>query len=463
MGTKGVNKKSFAFYEELPYRASPESNKVAIYKRHHTQKHLPLEERSYYIHIPVQGTKGGVRKSLGIANRAEAILKAEEMAFEAKSDLRGGISLVPVPVENLVEKFLLFKKSRVREAWQGKKDMGKKSITQERYILIRGKLNNYFLKFLGRKTDVRSVPDKRWDDWESWRRANNTRPELGNPKAVTIQNEMVMIREIWNWGMKKGLIPAKPYLPFEDEDLVSDDKVSRDTWDANEWNSFKGSLIHWLKKQENKSDEIVWDCFVSYQMLFVLANSGIRVGECMKLKRKDVKFRLLKNAPAKYQEGKLSCLLQIHKSGKTGEREVNAFCGEFVKRVWDKSKYKDNEDFLFCHLDGKPFTTKQFRKYFYQMTAFSNQDEKWGKRFQPYSIRHFYATTRLQNGTSRTAICENLGVTEPYLRKHYSKYKTRLATADLFKVNEALDVETLDVRGDDFFVPDVEIQQSYAV
>ena len=44
MGTKGVNEKAFAFYEELPFRATPNSNNVAIYKRHHLQKQLPLDQ-----------------------------------------------------------------------------------------------------------------------------------------------------------------------------------------------------------------------------------------------------------------------------------------------------------------------------------------------------------------------------------------------------------------------------------
>ena len=79
MGTKGANKKSFAFYEELPFRATPNSNNVAIYKRHHLQKKLPLEQRNYFVHIPVENTNGGIRKSLRTINREDAIKKAEDL------------------------------------------------------------------------------------------------------------------------------------------------------------------------------------------------------------------------------------------------------------------------------------------------------------------------------------------------------------------------------------------------
>ena len=77
------------------------------------------------------------------------------------------------------------------------------------------------------------------------------------------------------------------------------------------------------------------------------------------------------------------------------------------------------------------------------------------KFFQLYSIRHFYATTRLQNGTTRSALCENMGVTEPYLRKHYSKYMTRLATADLMKVNKDIGLGGKIIpEGTDFVIPE---------
>jgi len=49
-----------------------------------------------------------------------------------------------------------------------------------------------------------------------------------------------------------------------------------------------------------------------------------------------------------------------------------------------------------------------------------------------------------------------MGVTETYLRKHYSHYLTRLATADLMKMDKEIGLgATPIVDGEDFFVPDV--------
>ena len=56
-------------------------------------------------------TKGGVRKSLRTNDRELAIEKAEDMVMDIKVDLRSGVSVVPIPVEDVVESFLRYKKS----------------------------------------------------------------------------------------------------------------------------------------------------------------------------------------------------------------------------------------------------------------------------------------------------------------------------------------------------------------
>ena len=83
MGARGNNQKSFAFYEEIPYlRVTDESSNVSIYKRRHAQKHLPIEQRSYIVHIPVPNTKTGIRKSLKVIDRD--FIAAQEYADRAK-------------------------------------------------------------------------------------------------------------------------------------------------------------------------------------------------------------------------------------------------------------------------------------------------------------------------------------------------------------------------------------------
>ena len=452
-GKRGRGKNTYAYWEELRHLKIEGAEPVSIFKRLDTEKHIPVEQRNYYVFIPVPNTRG-IKKSLRVVEREIAVFKAEEEIVNVKVKLAQGASVRSVSVVELVERFLAYKRTLVRGAWESKEEAGRRSITKERYVLIEGKLYNYLVLFLGKKTDVRNVPFRKWNEWEMWRKLHLSRKDMGKPKAITIQNEMGVIRECWRWGMENGLIPFSPKLPFHGENLITDDKVRRDTWEANEWSSFARRVRDWLKSTSNDALEAnVWDAFVAYQMLFFLANSGMRVGELVKVKRKDIRFYKRKNGSALKS---LCALVQVHPSTKTGAREVNAMGGDFAKRVYDKSKFKTKGDFLFCHLDGTPFTTKQFRSWFNRMITFTNENERWGKHFLPYGIRHLYATIRLQNGTSRTALCENMGVTEPYLRKHYSHYLTRLATEDLMKINSDIGIGgTLIPDGEDFVIPEV--------
>jgi len=222
---------------------------------------LPVEERAWQIRVPVPSTKG-VRKSLKVTEKADAISKAEEMVLDIKVQLKQGVGVLPTPVESVVEKFLETKPALVPDAWESKENKGRKSITEERYGLITGKLRNCLTPFLGPKTDARNIPYCKWNDWQAWRVKNNTRA----PKyltAITIQNEMGTIRECWKWAMENGFVPFSQKLPFQNENLITDDKVKRETWEAHEWSSFARQVREWLNDYYDGTEEHLWDCWVS--------------------------------------------------------------------------------------------------------------------------------------------------------------------------------------------------------
>ena len=72
MGSRGSNTNSYALYEELGHlRVSPDAPVPYLYKRLDKQVHLPVEERTWQIRIPVPNTKG-IRKSLRTPDRTTA-------------------------------------------------------------------------------------------------------------------------------------------------------------------------------------------------------------------------------------------------------------------------------------------------------------------------------------------------------------------------------------------------------
>ena len=151
----------------------------------------------------------------------------------------------------------------------------------------------------------------------------------------------------------------------------------------------------------------------------------------------------------------LCCYVKVHKSTKTGEREVNSMGGKFAMNAYEKSPHKKKTDFLFQHLDGTAFTTHQFRDIFNDILIYTREEERIGKHLVPYSLRHLYATTRILNGTSDGNLSKNMGVGETYLHKHYDHSYTRQATEDLMRMGKSRSISGRVLKeGEDFLLDD---------
>ena len=108
-------------WEEVPFLKVEKTGKpVAIYKREDVQKDLPLEQRNYYAHFPIRGTRGK-RMSLLVSEREDALMRVQEEAVNLRVQLAQGVTVViKTTVEDLVAKFLAYKRSRIRGEWEGK-------------------------------------------------------------------------------------------------------------------------------------------------------------------------------------------------------------------------------------------------------------------------------------------------------------------------------------------------------
>ena len=84
MGTKGINKKSYACFEELPMlRVTPDAEIPYIYKRLDSDLSKEIEYRKYYIRfwVPKQGV---VRKCLKVIYREPAIQREKKIVIDTK-------------------------------------------------------------------------------------------------------------------------------------------------------------------------------------------------------------------------------------------------------------------------------------------------------------------------------------------------------------------------------------------
>tara|TARA_Y100000589_G_scaffold109358_1_gene103926 strand:+ start:167 stop:910 length:744 start_codon:yes stop_codon:yes gene_type:complete len=243
---KGENKKTFAYFEEIPYLKVDEySSPAYIFKRFDTEVKKSIEDKTFYVGIPVPKSRNGKRLYLRTTSRDRVIQLASEEVVNIRTQLAQGLKIKFTSPEKLVIDFLKFKKTLVRGEWDIKKDAGRKSITKLRYQLIESKLRNYFLPFVGEDSNAKSLSYKKFDkEWRQWRKSNPSGRGKRKmiPKESTILDEMGNIREVWKWGQMNGYIAPSERKPFDYENLIPDDEVRRDTWELSEWSDFKDDM-----------------------------------------------------------------------------------------------------------------------------------------------------------------------------------------------------------------------------
>ena len=135
--------------------------------------------------------------------------------------------------------------------------------------------------------------------------------------------------------------------------------------------------------------------------VFILANSGLRVGEANALKIRDL-------VPFKDELGRRNYRLLV--DGKTGQREVVPRAGpaKFLERVLSRKVNAQPDDLLFAMSDGGPIVTliDQFNAALEEAELTHSSK---GEKYTLYSLRHFYAVMAYERRACSGWCCSRRG------------------------------------------------------
>jgi integrase len=228
--------------------------------------------------------------------------------------------------------------------------------------------------------------------------------------------------------------------------------VRRPTFSLDEWRRITRSMREWIREGQKKAT--YRQRLYATQYFLILANSGLRVGEARTLKWRDLRSVDTESGPRIIAEVR----------GKTGVREVVFQKGtdEYLKRIWshrcteltkqaeDKNTQQKEpplDEVIFCNRDGKSIHT--FKRAFKALVEFSNVPiEKLGDARTIYSLRHFYATQRLQDNTNPFLLAKQMGTSIEMLENFYgqtigSEVAEQLTKTSSRKKNSALQLPFL--------------------
>ena len=282
----------------------------------------------------------------------------------------------------------------------------------------------YFLNYMIPHFEGKSMPaltPAGIQTFLEWRRENPRR--VHNPSENTIRAEIGFLRRFMKWAVSRRYMDRVIEI-----ERPSWTKNRRPHFDDQDWNKLTRHIREWqkVKNWAHKRDRIMLSNYV-----LILANTGIRVGEARTLKLRDIRSHQSETN----RDKKPHIVLLV--AGKTGQREVVARTADIRKyfaHIWEIRKTELGEDepaldsFAFCHPDGKPI--RSFKKSFTSLIeAAKVATASLGERRTLYSLRHTYATFRLQEGVHQFHLARNMGTSTAMLEKFYG-HTSNVAAAD---------------------------------
>ena len=366
-------------------------------------------KRLWLCRIKVPNGTGYLYRGTGTSDAYQARKFADELLDEIRIKTKLGQSITGPNLAKLVEEFETHSKATGEP---NKRDLAI-------IAFLRTYAVPYFTK--NRVTDVSAKEVARFFDW---RRMNSKRKP---PKATTIIHEMSQLRTFLSWCHRRGHIDR--LVEFE---KPKHDGERRPHFDSRDWRKLMRFLREWVKQGKNKSGPIYRDRVMLTNYVLILANTGIRVGEARGLRWMDVD-----SEPAKDSD---EVNIILHVTGKTGIREVVARTSEvktYFQRIWDlrldELGHKPAKDEpVFCHKDGKPIHS--FKKGFGTLIKEAGVEvDRNGDRRTIYSLRHTYATFRLQEGVNHYVLARNMGTSVKMLEQYYGHTSNRAMADELTK------------------------------
>jgi len=254
----------------------------------------------------------------------------------------------------------------------------------------------------------------------------STTSQKGRLTANSIKRIYSDLKHFFNWCVEEDYLTKLPRFP-----RINSEASRRPHFDSKDWRKLVRHLREFIKVENQK---VLRDRSMLINYVLILGNTGIRVGEARGLKWRDVREEFGE------REGEIIIVLTV--IGKTGPREVvarNSDVKKYLKRIYELRVREmteangvetepDLDSLVFCHPDGTEI--KSFKKSFNSLLKSAGLEmDSFGDKRTIYSLRHTYATFRLQEGVNHYALAQNMGTSVAMLEQHYG-HTSNISVAD---------------------------------
>jgi integrase len=341
---------------------------------------------------------------------------AKERAFDQDADVRFRIKHdVPIfnhPFSQVAKEYIELQERRL-EAGQ---------IAPHRVRVVTSVIQAQLNPYVG-SIQITLVGQDRWLNYPVWRqktwreKVEHEREELKkqgkDPKErparvsdASIRSEMEVFRSIMRFAASKRHIPESHVF----RDKISLDKVRREEFTPEEYRKLHTFARGWIKQAQTPLQ--TWYRTVTYNLVLIMCNTGMRPTEAKNLRWRDVGIRTDK------QERKF---VVLNVRGKKKHRNLVAAgnVADYLERVRTIAKAGGPDDFVFTTFKGKR-AGLLYRRPIEELLAESGlRVSSSGSRRSAYCFRHTYATFRLSEGVDVYFLANQMGTSVKMIEDHY--------------------------------------------
>ncbi len=382
---------------------SLQNGQIVLYQRPNAKK------PKWQCRLSFPQKSGFTRMTTGLTDEIDAIAFAKDKWLEFYARLKNNES-----IETKSKKII----TAVQHYIKNLEDTGRVSnlrIEEEKRFL-----ETYFCTFMKDKK-LSDVTKGAVNQFVDWRVKNYKKIKYKNfnvskkPSENYMRKNVLTIRKFYNWCTDQGWCKE-----IRDFDLPKQKINRRPHFDDKDYLRLSRNLREWEKQGNTSEGGYKWrERFVLRNYVLILANTGLRSGEARNLKWKDI------NSQERLQDGKVVKDILLNVDGKTGSRQVVAnpnvkapLENLYRNREKELNKRPSNTEPVFANRNGEEI--KSFKKGFESLlNEYDLLHDSKGDKRTIYSLRHTYATYRINEGVSITDLSNNMGTSVKMIEQHY--------------------------------------------
>lgn len=409
---------------------------VVLYKRERRDGSI-LPTWYMRIRVPLPGARGKYfRSSTFTTSRTNAtqiaLNKYEELYMKVKS----GGTLKTITYKMLLEEFTEYYKNLPKNA-------DRKPLYVDMHLAsLRGYPMEFFSKEL-KDIPIDKITSQHIQEYFNYQQQNSYKfknmskqDEMKiTPHSSTIAKYGNKLDELFRYAYDKKYIPEpikviKPKFKHN----------RRPVFTRKEWNILTKKMRSWVKNSHQSN--VYRFRFMIQHFVLISANCGARVGEMRNLKWSDIQSF---NHPRTLEE---VLYAEIQGTKQTGRRQMvfQPVCKEYFKRL---KSFREKElkkpvpfnEHLFCHMDGRP-VQRMIKSYYDMLEAFQLLYDKNGEKRTLYSLRHTYATFRLEDEVSVHLLARQMGTSTQMIDQHYGQTRGIMVAPELTKSSSQRTIPT---------------------